>query len=83
MPDQSKVFQEGSGLSRMDTPPNSPELLANQILMLEHIQQFTHFLKIAVKNSESPPSPLGQPIDTSDGEVNRASKLEFKAIDEV
>ena len=74
-----------------ETPPSSPALFSfDQVLTMKHVQQFLGLLKAAQVN-QTPPTPgeANQPVsnkNTSTDEQQvapRASKLEFKTVNEM
>lgn len=74
-----------------DTPPSSPALLASeQVLTLKHVQQFFELVKtVQATQTLQPPGEASQPVKTEEasGEKQqvaaRASKLEFKTVNEM
>lgn len=93
MPDTSmikKVAPSNSG--RADTPPNAPTLPpSEQTVTFKHVQQFMEIIKIAqATQALSDPVANSQAAETqgtgnhpSKEAKTRASKLEFKTVDEV
>lgn len=85
-----KVASSNSG--RADTPPSSPTLPpSEQMVTFKHVQQFMEIIKIAqATQALSDPAANSQAAETQ-GAANhqskeartRASKLEFKTVDEV
>ena len=69
----------------LDTPPSSPVLPAHkQMLTLEHVQQFLELLK-AVQALPAPGASTKTEETPGDeqGAKTRASKLEFKTVNEM
>ncbi len=71
-----------------ETPPSSPALPAcEQVVTLKHVQQFFELLKTV--QTVQPPGEAPQPVKTEEvsGDKQkvaaRASKLEFKTVNEV
>ena len=71
-----------------ETPPSSPALPpSEQVLTLKHAQQFLELLKMV--QTLQPPGEAPQPVKTEEvsGDKQkvaaRASKLEFKTVNEV
>ncbi len=74
-----------------ETPPNSPELPpSEQVLTFKHVQHFFELLKtVQATQTLQPPGEAPQPVKTEgksgdNQEVAaRASKLEFKTVNEM
>jgi hypothetical protein len=65
-------------------PPPSAEMipLSSQVLTTEHVKQFMEILK-SLTAKQGPPPPVKSSDAAKEGLRARASRLEFKAVNEV
>lgn len=85
MPIASKITEAAPSASRRaDTPPSSPTLLpSGQAITIENVREFVDILKALV----AIPTPVETPAAAENSQPEeakaRASRLEYKAVDEV
>lgn len=90
MPAASKVMKGAPSNPQADTPSSSSTLPpSGQIITVEHVQQFMDMLKVALATqavpTTTPQATESQAAEKAPSEEARAraSRLEFKTVDEV